>query len=61
MGLVKGKTLFKVFHIDIILSKILTKNSHETRARSPRGGLTMGRTAEGRSELAELALSLIHI
>ena len=28
---------------------------HETHARSPRGGLTMGRTAEGRSELAELA------
>jgi hypothetical protein len=28
---------------------------HETHARSPRGGLTMERTAEGRSELAELA------
>ena len=28
---------------------------HETYARSPRGGRTMGRTAEGRSELAELA------
>ena len=28
---------------------------HETNARSPRGGRTMGRTAEGRSELAELA------
>jgi len=30
-------------------------SSHETRAMSPRGGLTMGRTAEGRSELAKLA------
>ena len=30
-------------------------SSHETHARSPRGGLTMGRTAEGRSELVELA------
>ena len=31
-------------------------NIHETHARSPRGGLTMRRTAEGRSELlAELA------
>ena len=28
---------------------------HETHARSPRGGLTMGRTAERRSELVELA------
>jgi len=28
---------------------------HETHARSPRGGLTMRRTAEGRSELVELA------
>ena len=28
---------------------------HETHARRPRGGLPMGRTAEGRSELAELA------
>ena len=28
---------------------------HETHTRSPRGGLTMGRTAAGRSELAELA------
>ena len=28
---------------------------HETLARSPRGGRTMERTAEGRSELAELA------
>ena len=27
----------------------------ETHARSHRGGRTMGRTAEGRSELAELA------
>ena len=67
MGLVKGKTLFKVFHIDITgqghtgvyINK--TENFerrfsfHETHARSPRGGLTMGRTAEGRSELAELA------
>ena len=30
----------------------------ETHARSHRGGRTMGRTAEGRSELAELAESL---
>ena len=29
--------------------------SHDTHVRSPRGGLTMGRTAEGRSELVELA------
>ena len=28
---------------------------HETHTRSPRGGLTMGRTAEGRSELVKLA------
>ena len=27
---------------------------HETHARSPRGGLTMGRTAEGRYELAKV-------
>jgi len=30
-------------------------SSHETYARSPRGGLTMGRTTQGRSELVELA------
>ena len=30
-------------------------SSHETHARSPRGRPTMGRTAEGRPELVELA------
>ena len=31
--------------------------SHETHARSPRGGLTMGRTVEGRSELVLVELA----
>ena len=49
-------TYFIYINIYIIYINFETSFSfHETHARSPRGGLTMGRTAEGRSELAELA------
>ncbi len=45
----------------MIYNKVLKKipenvfSTHEALVRSPRGGLKMGRTAEGRSELVELA------
>jgi len=45
-----------IYYIYIIYKNFRKSFSfHETHARRPRGGLPMGRTAEGRSELAELA------